>query len=333
MKLYFLPILIIFILTFNIPTFSQEVLYTDELFKQMIRAYGFCEGQSFTLKRIQKEFPELQNLAKIAEYEWSGSLGDSCDFIDTKFVEVIGENWKLQKENLIRVLTNSLGNNPITKEEALAFIEVVKNRAKGETESPEIPTLLIFKTEFQENPIIEMSKGFIKKYRTENHPKAKGIDFQIKYPMSWQSEEGERPNIIQKFISKRDGTIIMLLVKDIPTFNGRKINAKEKDLVFTEAYIKEFVPNGAIFVDFKPITLDSQKGAMLIYDQIAERLDLKLKTRSVNFITIYNNKMIFITGFLAIPNDSKDQLNQKYKKLEPLFKLIANSFVLQNQYK
>lgn len=336
MKQLFSSTVIILLLLFAFPVFSQETdAELDRIFREMNRAYGFCKGQSFSLNRIQKEFPELQNLAKITEYEWNANFGGSCKSIEAKIAMLIGDKWSSEKEKLLKIITENLNKTRISKDIALAFFDLVKKRAKGEIEFPELATLLIFKPEFQDNPAAEMSYGFKKKYKTQNHSKAKGIDFQIQYPMSWKTAEAERPNIVQKFISENGlgGTSVLVIVKDIPLYNGRKLNAREKASIFTQKSIQEFIPEGGTFVSFKPIVLDAQKGGMLVFDQTLERIDLKLKTRSINFITIYEDKMITISGYVDSLDGSQAQLNEKFKKLEPLFKLIANSFVIQNQYK
>jgi len=36
----------------------------------------------------------------------------------------------------------------------------------------------------------------------DGHPKAKGVNLKLKPPMGWQIEEGDRPNIVQKFLFK-----------------------------------------------------------------------------------------------------------------------------------
>lgn len=73
-------------------------------------------------------------------------------------------------------------------------------------------------------------------FRTQGHPKAKGVDFQVRYPASWRPAEGERPNIIQKFVSENGRGLesIMLVVKDIPLPEDYKPTKRELDEFFSD---------------------------------------------------------------------------------------------------
>ena len=57
------------------------------------------------------------------------------------------------------------------------------------------------------------------KYDTKNHPKAKGIWATIRYPAGWESKEGERPNIVQKFTGDYHGMFVVLVLQ-INNFGG-----------------------------------------------------------------------------------------------------------------
>lgn len=63
-------ILILICLSFA-PVFSQGTQEEElvRVFTEMNRALGFCEGQAFSLTKVQGEFPELPSSAKIAELE------------------------------------------------------------------------------------------------------------------------------------------------------------------------------------------------------------------------------------------------------------------------
>ncbi|RJP31871.1 MAG: hypothetical protein C4547_15005, partial [Phycisphaerales bacterium] len=49
-------------------------------------------------------------------------------------------------------------------------------------------------------------------FSTKDHPKARGANFTIAYPSSWKAAEGERPHIVQKFVSEggRGFEIVMI---------------------------------------------------------------------------------------------------------------------------
>jgi hypothetical protein len=54
---------------------------------------------------------------------------------------------------------------------------------------------------------------FNSKFDTKNHPKAKGVWATVRYPTGWQSKEGERPNIVQKFTGDYNGMFVVLMLQ------------------------------------------------------------------------------------------------------------------------
>lgn len=46
----------------------------------------------------------------------------------------------------------------------------------------------------------------------DGHPKAKGINLKIKPPVGWKIEEGDRPNIVKKFVYENNS--YMIITKD-----------------------------------------------------------------------------------------------------------------------
>src|SRR5262249_51320663 len=147
--------------------------------------------------------------------------------------------------------------------------------------------------------------------------------------------EGERPNIVQKFVSENGHglEIILIMVKDIPLPPGYKITKKDLDDLFTDRELKELVPTGAIISTAKPIILDGQKGGMVIFDLATQRLDITLKTRNLYFITVRGNKMISVQCTVSAPPGKEVEIQERFSRFEPLFKWVGISFVIQEQYR
>jgi hypothetical protein len=165
----------------------------------------------------------------------------------------------------------------------------VKKRAKGQIHSPVLETLLSYNSLFQKHPEEEFRQDFIKTYRTSQHPKAKGIDFQIEYPASWKANDGIRPNVI-KHIQSKNGygpDFIAIMAKDISLPKGYKLSKGDIEEQFSYDELKDMIPSGASFIDAKSVILDRQRGGILIYEQVGERLEKVLMIRTLSFITIY----------------------------------------------
>ena len=125
---------------------------------------------------------------------------------------------------------------------------------------------------------------------------------------------------------------IVLIVKDIPLPQAYRITEKELDDLFSPRSLKEMLPEGASFLSAKPITLDRREGGMLVFEQMQQRVDSTVKMRGLQFMTTYENKMILVQCLTGTVIGSLTDLDERFRKIEPLFKLIGNSFVLQSQY-
>ncbi len=117
-----------------LPASSQE---TDKaeyaiIFNNMSRAYGFCKGQSFSLNRIQSEFPELRNPATIAQLEWSTVFGRSCETLEDRLGRVLADKWIAFRDRMLSAATESLAKTQLSRDTAIEFLEIVKKRAKGD---------------------------------------------------------------------------------------------------------------------------------------------------------------------------------------------------------
>ena len=80
------------------------------------------------------------------------------------------------------------------------------------------------------------------------------------------------------------------------------------------------------------MTLDSNIGGMLEMEQTVSRLDFKMKMRMVQFMFIRGSKIYTLTGTVSSANMG-DDLAIEMEKYLPLFRLVANSIVVNDQYK
>ena len=327
-------IFILLIIFFTIPVFSQ---ITDNVKKPKIervsQALGYLVGQECSLNYIKNEFPQLENNVLIAEMAFKSTFGKSKSSMEDYFSNYLGEE-KLKdfNDNLIKEMQKRIENQTLTEDIALNFIKDIEDRAKGNISSPILETLLSF--QYVESPHRELLAGFTTTFKTKGHSKSKNTDWQIRVPKSWRAKEADRPNIIKSFIDDfGDGLhSIMLMVKDIPVSKGTKISNQEKNDFFTEKEIKLMVPNEAKFISFSKMTLDSNIGGMLEMEQTVSRLDLNLKMRMVQFMFIRGSKIYTLTGTVSTAN-MEDDLAPEMEKYLPLFRLVANSIVVNDQYK
>lgn len=326
-------VFVFLVLAANAQTVSAQTIQAP-LYEDLGKTLGFIMGQRFSLNIIKTEFPNLALQAQVVESEFESSFGNAEENIKYALQEILKEEFPEFLEALEKQINDLVPSLQFNQEVATNFIAEVESRARGEMPSPIPETLLIY--QFIDRPTEEFTLGYNRVFRTKNHPKAKNVDFQIRYPISWRPEEGERPNIVQKFTSENGRGLegFLLMVKDISPPSGVTITEKDiEDLFAEEEFLKMVVPEGGKFISAKPIVLDRHKGAMIIFDHAGQRVDITITTRNLWFITIYEKKMIWIGCSVSALPGEESELKERFNRFEPLFKMIANTFIIQEQYK
>lgn len=163
-------------------------------------------------------------------------------------------------------------------------------------------------------------------YYSDNHPKAKGLNFQIQGPSDFTQKEGVRPNIVQKW-DKGSGmeleSFMVLVYKDesIAEYSKEDYRATFRDKDSRDEFLSDIpftILNSEYYV------IDNYPGYILNGYQDMERIDIKARIyyiQSQVFIGEYSFNILFTS-----PN--KDAVDSR----RDLFNKIANSVVFPDQY-
>lgn len=329
---YLLTLLIFLVISIDI--FGQSNLNINNKKNQRVKnAYGYLIGQEYSINIIKSKFPNLAINATLAKTKFDATFEGAKNKIKDYLTIHMGDSlFKVFFDTVLLEAKKITSQIELTEEIAIASIEEINNRATGQIPSPTLETLLYFK--YLDKPENEFTDGYTQLFKTKGHIKSKGTDWQIKVPLSWKAQEGERPNIIQKFISDYgDGKqSISLIVKDLNLPKGYIPTKKDLSEMFTEKGMKEMVDEDSKFISSTKMTFDSNIGGMLEIEKVISRLDLKAKIRMARFIFINNGKMYFLNGTIITDNLNED-LSIQMKKILPLYKLVANSIIINDQYK
>jgi hypothetical protein len=244
--------------TILIFTSANSIELNQNLMMDMSRTYGYSVGQTIYLDAIERKYPSLKNQVFLAKNEFNLKFSKSLNEIEYTFTKnMTQEQWSEFKFELKNDLKRQLDYSSITQNDAINFIDEVKTRANGNIESPIIETLIMFNPNYQNNPISELNDNFFQRYNSKDNPKAKGVNFSVKIPKSWKSQEANRPNIVRKFSSNNGYMVedkfmenIMLLVQDLPV----EINS------LTQQDINDVcndIPENAILRDCKKTNLEN----------------------------------------------------------------------------
>jgi len=312
-----------------------EIKLSNALAKDIGQAYGFYLGQDYSLNEISIKYPSLSELALIAEKKFSAAFKSSIEGMDKIMSKNSKTEWLKVKSQISKQIAGSININQISKSQARQFIELVKQRAQGNIESPVIETFLLFKSGFQENPEREFLDGYKYKYKTNGSGKAKGVSFSIEVPKTWIAKEGNRPNIVQKFVSEsgRGFELLLVLIKDMPLQPGEKITEKDILEILNPKDIKDVLPDGSIYINSGKLTLENLPGYWVHFKMNKLRVRNSVDMETIMYIIFYKNKMIQIQGSVITSINGKQIDNGGFKKYEKLYDLMANSFMLPDMYK
>jgi len=303
----------------------------ESVISEMSQAYGFEVGQTYSLDLIKAKYPSLEPQIKIAQLKFQTSFGNSLLTIDS-ILSSEGNEWKKIKSQLTEQVKASININNYNKDQLNDFILLVENRAKGEIPIPIIGTLLTFNPKYLKNPTREFTDGFKYRYSSEDNAKAKGVNFHLDLPHSWLAKEGNRPNIVQKFVSQNGHGLAMMLVLvlTIPDVNS-VTEAEIKELAQSEE-IKDMLPKGSQFINGGFVKIDNLPGVYQEYKFLQTQIDNEVLMHTINYNVYYKNKMISIQGSVGSSKDDEKNTDSIFLKYKELFKSIAGSLVVKSQW-
>jgi hypothetical protein len=163
-------------------------------------------------------------------------------------------------------------------------------------------------------------------YDIFNHPKAKGVNFSLKAPNGWDCREGDRPNIVKKFVWKTN--VFLILIK-----NSNKYFSKTtaKNLFSNEENVKEIINNefegieNIELLDYKTVSIDQYPALQIVLTGYTERLGITFKYYLKQWLILYEDKLLVISGTSYSEDD--------FKKYESIYNLMTATIVFPDQYR
>jgi hypothetical protein len=290
--------------------------------------YGYLTGQEISLKVIESSYPELQQEVTLARLQFDASYSNAREKTKNKLIEIFKDNGI----KLMAMTDEKLAEQPpkfLTKNEAVAFIKTVHNRANGIIENQPIRDFLLAITYF-ENPGLEIADKKVQKFNTKNEVKAKGLDINVTLPLSWKEQEGTTPNSIRLWKSE-GGTgksLITFLVYnsgDTRTKAQVKMAIERKEL--TNMVHPKATVNKIIYSE-----VSNQAGWYEESELVQQRLDFELYSKHKNIRVIYGGKTIEFGCGSGDVMANKEEVIKESKRVESLCRAVLLSLVLNNPY-
>ncbi len=166
-------------------------------------------------------------------------------------------------------------------------------------------------------------------YSSNGHPKAKGLNFQIKKPLGFEQNEADRPNIVQKWEKNKTNNdeylAFMIIVKKLdPEVIGFSKSDWTKYLK-DDGGVKDFASAFENPINEKFLVIDNFPAAGFDASQEVSRLDFKIRIYFSQIMVIVNNH----TFLMQFQSTKKNNLERN----KSLFYQLANSVIFTDQYK
>ncbi|MBS0497619.1 MAG: hypothetical protein JST38_03880 [Bacteroidetes bacterium] len=325
-KRWFLCLLVVT----GFPVTSFAINLNPTSVKGVAQAYGFILGQEYSLARIANEFPELLGDVDLARAQFDLTFPDIKTKLETQLKKAMGEKpFQEAAANLQEKIRETIEHQKISREIAANFLEQFQGRSKGEIESPIIEYLLAVK--YTANPVGEFADGFRQRYQTDGMGKSQGINLHLQLPRSWVKTDGERPHIVQKWVSE-NGTGLEMILLDIRDGRGYNPTKKEMKDFVRSGEVKDTVPNDSKYIDSGNFTLEQQTGYWLQIATPLERAGMKMYQDTLIYQFFFHGKAIGVFCQAGGPENKKPKINEAFKRIRPLCQQVLNSLVLTQAY-
>lgn len=180
----------------------------------------------------------------------------------------------------------------------------------------------------------EFLDGHRSTFSTKDHPKAKGVNFTIAYPSTWAAAEGERPNIVQKFVSEggRGLEVAMIITKHLPIPPGTVVTEQDQRDQFSSSELRAMLPPGATFVDAQPTQIEAIPAGILEYKMRVERAGMAFMIHAWTLIFLSGNTLVYVQFQVGELDGSDGDVSRRMDAFKPLFFLMANSIVFPDKW-
>jgi hypothetical protein len=190
------------------------------------------------------------------------------------------------------------------------------------------------------DPLAAFLEGNRQTFSTMDHPKSKGVYFTISIPEGWTAEEGERPNIVQKFTGPRElipgrGPItptIMIITKELPLPPGTVVTPADLRDLYSPSGLEEMVRAGAVYINAQSTTIEATPAGILEYTVDQSRAGIGVHLQAWTLIFMQQSTMVQVQFAVGGTSGSDQLVSRKMGDLKPLFIAIANSIVFPEKW-
>jgi hypothetical protein len=331
------------VIFFPSTVFSQSILVSDRDFGF---AWGYLLSQDYVLEVAASKYPDLSQDILLAVFNFNRTFGEAKENVEIHAHQIFGQSYQDNKRHYLEMVRQQIDEATITRQVAVQYIQEINERSNATIPSPILETLLTY--EYYYNPANEIIEGYYEQYRTNDHYKAKGLDFSLAYPRSWASQEGKRPNVIQLFKSEisLEGCVSTILVQNLidafsyyitqgdqAYLSTREWNRELADEVFSQGQIVQRVQEMSFTnpkeISTRRVQLDRCPGVIVEFRAQQSQMEHTIDTYNMIVMVIYDRYLLTINfNIIDNPDDESDDFEGLIERNKPLFDVITNSLVV-----
>ena len=325
----------------------------EDYYFDLSKALGYCYGIELSNDLIQEKFSDLAPKAMMAQLEFNLAHKRSVDVMESEIASYLEVTRSEFRDHVKSNAFSKLDIESFSYSEAKAFLKNFEDErifGRHELYKEFVQTLLIHNPGYKNYPLNEFIDEYRDKLSSSNHPKSKGLDLSLEYPLSWSLQEGKRPNVLSLVRSNDKSCSFSIIIKDIFTMVGvekSSLNREDQEYFLSGQFGKEFFDEeinysygkkmmaGMGFEDYSSFSfdktkIDGQKAAVIKATGVLNRGGEDLRLHSINYIILYKNYMINL-GFMI--NSFENNLYKEQKKYEVLCELIATSMIFVDKWR
>jgi len=305
--------------------------YSQSSIKGISQAYGFVLGQEASLARIERTYPDAAMQVEMARATFNAAFPDVKKKIEAELTAALTEpKFKQLRDEMVAKIRPLLTKQQINPQLAQQFLEQVKARAKGDEMEPEVLRYLLA-VRYATNPAGEFFDGFRQRYKTDGAGKSLGLRFHLQLPRSWLIKEGERPHVVQKWVSE-GGTGLSNIILMVQDTGGETPGRAEMDQFVRSGEIRESVPDGSKYIDGGAFSQEKSAGYWIDMAMPQERAGMKMYSRGRMYLLFFRGKAVSVMCMATSAEKEEAKVTAAAVKLNPLCQQIMNSVVLDQAY-
>lgn len=175
---------------------------------------------------------------------------------------------------------------------------------------------------------------FTQKFDTRGHAKSQGLWLTVRYPQGWQSAEGERPHIVQRFLynAERESATYLLQIRDMGPGGTEACRDATSDEM-AEAFASAGA--GIVVTGMQKTTHENQPAFTYVMKQKTTRAGVDIEMASRVMAVCHRDKMIVLWcthGQVDRVRQAFVSSDQDLVRYRPMCMQYFNSLVLMDKY-